>query len=375
MRWMLVFVPAAFLLQWMEANPVLVFCTALAAVIPLVELMGSSTEGIAAKLGPTIGGLLNSSLNNLPEFIIGAVALANGLSAVVKASLTGSILVNLLVGLGASLVIGGLKYGPQKFDRRNLRVSGSMLLLCAFCFVVPAVFRIGTPEGTRDLSTEIAVVLLVVYVVNVFVTVFGSKQQSISTEGPPEEGEEPPATPMWRSLILLAIAAVVLGLVSDILSEALEPTAKLLGLSNTFSGIVLLGGVGGIGEVLTAIRFARAGRSELVLGVTVGSTIQMVLLIAPLLVLAGLALGQPMNLAFTSFEVVAIVLAALVTRELIEDGRSNWLEGLLLLTMYLILAFGFYHLPDAVVESEQTAINGTTAVSPPAAAPAAAPAP
>lgn len=358
MRWMLVCVPAAFALQWMEANPVLVFCTALAAVIPLVELMGSSTEGIAAKLGPTIGGLLNSSLNNLPEFIIGAVALSNGLSAVVKASLTGSILVNLLVGLGASLFIGGIKYGPQKFDRRNLQVSGSMLLLCAFCFVVPAVFRIGTPEGTRDLSTEIAVVLLAVYVVNVFVTVFGSKSQAISTEGPPEEGEEPSATPMWRSLIVLAIAAVVLGLISDILSEALEPTAKLLGLSNTFSGIVLLGGVGGIGEVLTAIRFARAGRSELVLGVTVGSTIQMVLLIAPLLVLAGLVLGQPMNLAFTSFEVVAIVLAALVTRELIEDGRSNWLEGLLLLTMYLILAFGFYHLPDQVVESEQMAING-----------------
>lgn len=361
MRWMLICVPVAFALQWMDANPVLVFCMALAAVIPLVDLMGSSTEGIAAKLGPTIGGLLNSSLNNLPEFIIGAVALANGLSAVVKASLTGSILVNLLVGLGASLAIGGIKYGPQRFDKRNLQVSGLMLLMCAFCFVVPAVFRIGTPEGTRDLSTEIAVVLLVVYVLNVFVTVFGNSNQGMSSEAAAEGGEEEPATPMWRSLIVLGIAAVVLGLVSDILSEALEPTAERLGLSNTFSGIVLLGGVGGLGEVLTAIRFARAGRSELVLGVTVGSTIQMVLLIAPLLVLSGLALGQPMNLAFTSFEVVAIVLAALVARELIEDGRSNWLEGVLLLTMYLILAFGFYHLPDDVVESEMMQINGNAA--------------
>jgi Ca2+:H+ antiporter len=347
MRWMLICVPVAFALQWMEASPVLVFCAALAAVIPLVEVMGSSTEGIAAKLGPTIGGLLNSSLNNLPEFIIGAVALSNGLSNVVKASLTGSILVNLLIGLGASLFIGGIKYGPQRFNRQHLRVSGSMLLLCAFCFIVPAMFKIGTPEGTRDLSTEIAVVLLVVYVVNIFVTVFGTAGQKVATEGPPETGkEEVSAVPMWQGLLVLAVAAVVLGLVSDILSEALEPTAKQLHLSDTFSGIVLLGGVGGIGEVLTAIRFARAGKSELVLGVTVGSTIQMVLLIAPLLVLSGLALGQPMNLVFTSFEVVSIVVAVLVARELIEDGRSNWLEGLLLLAMYLILAFGFYHLPD-----------------------------
>ena len=363
MRWMLICVPAAFALQWMDANPVLVFCMALAAVIPLVDVMGSSTEGIAAKLGPTIGGLLNSSLNNLPEFIIGAVALANGRSAVVKASLTGSILVNLLVGLGASMFIGGIKFGPQRFDKRNLQVSGSMLLMCAFCFVVPAVFRIGTPEGTRDLSTEIAVVLLVVYVLNVFVTIFGSSSQGMSSDAAEEGGEEGPPAPMWRSLVVLGVAAVVLGLVSDILSEALEPTAARLGLSNTFSGIVLLGGVGGIGEVLTAIRFARAGRSELVLGVTVGSTIQMVLLIAPLLVLSGLALGQPMNLAFTSFEVVAIVLASLVARELIEDGRSNWLEGVLLLTMYLILAFGFYHLPDDVVESEMMQINGDAAAA------------
>jgi len=213
-----------------------------------------------------------------------------------------------------------------------------------------------------------------VYVVNVFVTVFGSSSQGISTQGPPEEGEAPPESPIWRNLVVLAMTAVVLGLVSDILSEALEPTAKQLGLSNTFSGIVLLGGVGGIGEVLTAIRFARAGRSELVLSVTVGSTIQMVLLIAPLLVLAGLVLGQPMNLAFTSFEVVSIVVAVLVARELIEDGRSNWLEGLLLLTMYLILAFGLYHLPDAVVASEQSAINGGAAESAAPASPAAAPA-
>lgn len=355
MRWLLVFVPAAVVLDWLKADAVLVFATALAAIPPLVELMGGATERLSARLGPTAGGLLNSSLNNLPEFIIGVVALANGLAPVVKASLTGSILVNLLVGLGISLVIGGLRYGPQKFDRRSLRISGSMLLLCAFCFVVPAVFRIGTPGGARDLSTEISGVLLVVYLVNVLVTLFAGPESQISTERV-EEAHAPPGR-IPRNFAVLVGSAVVLAVISDILSKSLEPTAEQLGLSQTFSGIVLLGGVGGIGEVLTAIRFARAGRSELVLSVTVGSTIQMVLLVAPLLVFSGLVLGEPMNLSFTTFEIVAIVIAALIARELIEDGRANWFEGVLLLATYVILVFGFYHLPDRVVNQEREAIE------------------
>ena len=145
---------------------------------------------------------------------------------------------------------------------------------------------------------------------------------------------------------------------SDALSESLSPTAKSLGLSDTFSGIVLLGGVGGIGEVLTAIRFARQGKQELVMAATVGSTIQMVLLVAPLLVFTGVAIGEPMNLAFSVFEVVAIVLAIVVAREVMNAGQANWMEGLVLLATYLILAIGFYHLPDGVVARDRMAAEG-----------------
>ena len=354
-RWMLLLVPAVFGLRAAGAEPALVFAIALAAIVPLVALMGEATERLASRFGPVIGGLVNSTLANAPEFIIGAVALHNGLGSVVKASLTGSILVNLLVGLGAALLVGGLTHGQSRFDRRRLKTSGSMLLMCGFCFIVPAVFRIGTPEGTRGLSQELSCVLLAIYVMNVLVNLLGRQNESITPEGRIDSVD--PTIPIWRPTAALGLAAFGLALVSDALAESLGPTAKLLGLSDTFSGIVLLGGVGGVGEVLTAIRFARSGRKELVLAATVGSTIQMVLLVAPLLVFSGILLGEPLDLCFSMFEVVAIVLAIFLAREIIADGRATWIEGFLLLATYVILAIGFYHIPDSAVEGDQQAVS------------------
>jgi Ca2+:H+ antiporter len=366
MKWLLLCVPAALVLQWLEGNPLLIFVLSLTAIVPLVEVMGDTTEQLAARLGPTIGGLLNATLANAPELIIGCVALRNGLAPVVKASLTGSILVNMLVGLGCALVIGGAKYGVQRFDRKRLRTSVAMLMLCASCFIVPAVFTFSQPAATRDLSTEIAVVLLIVYVINVLVTLFGRRHEGI---GPDEDlPAEAPALSLGSALAILAAAAIALALVSDALSESLLPTAEELGLSDIFSGVVLLGGVGGMGEVLSAIRFSRSGRQELVLAVTVGSTIQMVLLVAPLLVLTGRFMGQPMNLSFSAFEVVAIVLSVIMARELIDDGKVSWMEGVLLLATYLIFIFAFYHLPN-----QDTAKPGSDAASAAGAAATAAP--
>jgi Ca2+:H+ antiporter len=344
-RWLIAAVPVAFGLAWQDAPPLAVFAAALVSIVPLVGLIGDATERLAARLGPTLGGLFNSTLNNLPELIIGGVALANGLAPVVKASLTGAILANLLVSLGIALIAGGLRHGEQKFDPRRLAVNGSMLMICAFCFIVPAMFNIGTPEGTRDLSFEMSFVLIGIYALNVAVTLFGG---SGGTNLPDDQGidDEHAATPVWRSLLVLVAAAGCLGAVTEVLSHALEPTARQLGLSATFSGLVLLGGVGSLGEVLSGYHFARRGKPSLVLAATVGSTIQLVLLVAPLLVFAGRVMGQPMDLAFTGFEVVAIVLATIITRELIADGKANWFEGCLLLGVYLILAIGFYHLPQ-----------------------------
>ncbi|MFM7136862.1 MAG: calcium/proton exchanger [Planctomycetota bacterium] len=343
-RWLLLAVPLAYGLAWRDAPAPAVFAAALVAILPLVGLIGTATERLASRLGPTLGGLFNSTLNNLPELIIGGVALANGLAEVVKASLTGAILANLLVSLGVALIAGGLRHGQQRFDPRRLAVNGSMLMICAFCFIVPAMFNIGTPDGTRDLSFEMSFVLIGMYLTNVVVTLFGGDGGTSLPEGHGFDVADA-ATPVWRSLVTLIVAAACLGLVTEILSHALEPTAERLGLSKTFSGLVLLGGVGSLGEVLSGFHFARRGKPSLVLAATVGSTIQLVLLVAPLLVFAGRILGQPMDLAFTGFEVVAIVLATVITRELIADGTATWFEGFLLLGVYLILAIGFYHLP------------------------------
>lgn len=283
-RWMLAAVPLACGLAWWDAHPLVVFCASLAAIVPLVGVMGDATERLASRLGAGVGGLLNATLNNLPELIIGVVALSNGLAAVVKASLTGAILANLLVSLGIALINGGLRYGEQMIDSHRLRVSGSMLMICAFCFIVPAAFSLGTPDGTRDLSLEMSVVLVAIYCVNVAVTVFlPGGGEATAGESVADDASAPP---VWGSLALLVAAAVMLALTSELLAESLEPTAALLGLSKTFSGLVLVGGVGSVGEILTSARFARQGRPSLVLGATVGSSIQLVLLVAPLLVFA-----------------------------------------------------------------------------------------
>ena len=343
MKWLLLCVPLTVLLHWSDAAPSLVFATALIAILPLVDLMAGATERLAGRLGPSVGGLLNATLANAPELIIGLAGLTNGLGSVVKASLTGSILVNLLVGLGCALVIGGVKFGTRRFDREHLRTNASMLLLCSFCFIVPAVFQVGVPEASRELSREIAIVLLLVYVINLIGLFFNHRATAAASPMPDEETKR---VPLARTLLQLGLAAAALALVSDILTESLQPMAQSLGLSDVFSGVVLLGGVGGCGEILTAIRFARSGRQELVLAVTVGSTIQMVLLVAPLLVLLGPLVGEPLDLAFSTIEVVAIVIAVVVTRELITDGKVTWMEGVLLLATYAIFAFAFYHIPD-----------------------------
>jgi len=347
--WLVVAVPLAMAAERLGASPVLVFGLSLVAIFALAGVMGRATEDVSAGLGHASGGVLNATLANLPELIIGTVALANGYPAVVKASLTGAILANLLLGLGVALVTGGLRHGVLRFDSGRLRMASSMLVLCAFCFVVPAVFNLGTPDGTRDLSLEMSVVLVAMYALHVGVTLFARRAPTgLEVDEGPAEGA-PHAAPhasTGRNLAVLVAAAVGLGLVSETMSDALEPTAAALGLSQTFSGLVLLGAAGSLGEILAGVHFARRGRSSLLLATTVGSTIQIVLLVAPLLVFAGRFLGQPMDLAFTSFEVVAIVLAAVITRELIQDGSATWFEGVLLIAAYVILAIGFFHLPE-----------------------------
>ena len=324
---------------------IVVFVISILSIFLLVGVLGVATEKLAGKLGQTVGGLLNASLSNLPELIIGTVALVNGYSTVAKASITGSILANLLLGLGLAIVVGDIRHGNLRFESAHLRSSSSMLMLCSFCFIVPAVFNLGTPDGTRDLSLEMSLVLLAVYFVNVFGTIFSKRKEGHELEGGEIRDEHPGESIVQVSLVML-IAAIGLGFASETMANALEPTSELLGLSETFSGLIFLGAVGSLGEIISGTRFARKGQSGLLLASTMGTTIQIVLVVAPLLVIIGRLIGQPMDLAFTSFEVVSIVLAPVITRELVQDGKANWFEGVLLIATYIIIAIGYFHLPD-----------------------------
>jgi Ca2+:H+ antiporter len=324
---------------------IVVFVISILSIFLLVGVLGVATEKLAGKLGQTVGGLLNASLSNLPELIIGTVALVNGYSTVAKASITGSILANLLLGLGLAIVVGDIRHGNLRFESAHLRSSSSMLMLCSFCFIVPAVFNLGTPDGTRDLSLEMSLVLLAVYFVNVFGTIFSKRKEGHGLEDG-EIRDEHPGESIGQVTMVMLVAAIGLGFASETMANALEPTSDLLGLSETFSGLIFLGAVGSLGEIISGTRFARKGQSGLLLASTMGTTIQIVLVVAPLLVIIGRLIGQPMDLAFTSFEVVSIVLASVITRELVQDGKANWFEGVLLIATYIIIAIGYFHLPD-----------------------------
>lgn len=349
--WPILGVIIAVSLERMHGPSLVVFSISILCMYLLVGLLGSATENLAAKFGATVGGLLNASMSNLAELIIGFVALANGFPAVAKASITGAILANLLLGLGIAIVAGDLRHGNLRFESAKLRTSSSMLMLCSFCFIVPAVFNLGTPDGNRDLSYEMSLVLLSVYVVNVFGTLMGQgakeKHSGELTDSQDEHEEvEGSSDSTWKSVAIMCIAAVGLGFACETMANSLEPTSELLGFSQSFSGLIFLGAVGSLGEIISGTRFARKGQSSLLLAATMGTTIQTVLVVAPLLVIGGRLIGQPMDLAFSSFEVVSIVLASVITRELVQDGKANWFEGVLLIATYLILAIGYFHLPS-----------------------------
>jgi len=346
---LLLAIPIALALRWLDASPSLVFLVSLVAIYPLAEIMAEATEALSATLGSTVGGLLNASLNNAPEIIIAMFALKNGLGEVVKASITGSILIELLFGLGLAMFVGGLKHGTQRFDEESIQIHAGLLTLCGFGLIIPAVFSLSSPKEELELSWEICVVLLLIYLTSLGITLFRKVEAEPGdvTVLPEVAPGEAPAE-VWsrgKSLTVLTVSTLVLAVMSEVVTDALEPTSAQLGLTPIFSGIILLAGAGGIGEIISAVRFAGNNKMDLAIEASIGSSIQMILLAVPLLVFSAPLLGANMNLLFTSVEVMSIVLTVVVIRTITNDGRSTWLEGLMLLAVYFMLAIGFYYLP------------------------------
>jgi Ca2+:H+ antiporter len=356
LNWLLVFIPIGVGLDWYGANPILVFLASSLAIMPLAELMGSATEALSQYLGPTYGGLLNASLNNAPEIIIAGFALHQGLVPIVKASLTGSIVGNLLLGLGLSMFAGGLKFRSQKFDPNVAQINGALLTLASFGLIIPAVFRFSSTSES-GISLEIASILFLVYVASLIYTVVTSKvavgKEAVKAELK-EKGDRldeleelSNSKRMGRNRAIGILAAVTVGLavMSEVMTGAIEPAASTLGLTPLFAGVFLLALVSNVPQLFNAVQFARKDQMDLSIGITVGASTQVALLVAPVLVFFGFIMRQNMNLVFSQFELVAIVLAVLVTRMLITDGKSNWLEGLMLVAVYLMLGFGFFYAP------------------------------
>jgi Ca2+:H+ antiporter len=350
MNWLLVFVPVTVALEFLVPDRhLLVFAASSLAILPLAGLMGHATEELADRLGEGIGGLLNATFGNAAELIIAFAALRAGLHDVVKASIVGSIIGNILLVLGAAMLAGGLRRTEQHFNATAARSQATMLTLAAIALILPAAFRVAsgaTAEGLGRLSIAISVVLLFVYLLNlVFALVTHPTLFAGSHTGDARNGNAG-AWSVRTSAVVLAGATALIAWMSEILVGAIEPTAHELGLSNVFVGVFVVAILGNAAEHATAISAALKDRMDLSLSIAIGSSVQIALFVAPVLVLASLLIGpRPLDLAFPTGLVLMVFLSVLIAGQVAGDGRSDWLKGTQLLAVYLVLGITYFFIP------------------------------
>ena len=335
-------------LAWVVgADPTLLFVVSAAAILGLAWVVGLSTERLGALTSPQVGGILNATFGNIAELIIAFFALQAGLVEVVKASLTGSIIGNLLLVLGASVLVGGIRNGIQRFDPRVAGSNAALLVVAAIGFFVPAVFALSAGTGQPETITEESVLVAGILIVGYVLSLVFQFTNSSRTLG----GHEPAAEhggPAWSrsvAILVLLVAAALLAVLSEILVSSIEPFIETFGLSQIFVGVILIPTIGNLAEHLVAVQLAWKNRMEFSMAVAYGSSLQVALFVGPVLVLLGVLMGQPMNLVFTPLEVAAVGAAVGISALIALDGESNWLEGALLMIVYVILAVSFFELP------------------------------
>ena len=361
--WLLIFVPISIALHFMgESYKTWLFITSCIAIIPLAGWMGRATEHLAEQVGEGVGGLLNATFGNAAELIIALMALNKGLTDVVKASITGSIIGNVLLVLGLSILAGGLKFHEQKFNRTAARSSATALLLAAIALVIPTVFHVAAGNGwtaqkEQQLSLAIAVVLILTYAATLWFSlkthkglfIGHSAENSVADEDDDAHGGE-----HWskqKSVVILVIATMLVGLISEFLVGAIETARHQLGLTEVFVGVIVVAIIGNAAEHSSAILMALRNKMDLTLGIAIGSSLQIALFVAPVLVFASYAFGKPMDLEFGIAEIIAVVVAVGIAGQISGDGESNWLEGAQLLSVYIILGIMFFFLPPTEHET------------------------
>jgi Ca2+:H+ antiporter len=344
----LVFVPVAIGLGLSHASPTWVFITCCLAILPLAGLMGEATENLSHHVGPNIGGLLNATFGNAAELIIAFMALRAGEHEIVKASLTGSIIGNMLVVLGLAMLLGGWRYKELKFSHIAAESGSSMMVLAVVALVIPAVYGNVTdhlkPGQLESISFDIAWVLLAMYVASL---VFQLKSHAHLFHSEDEDAaEEIEHGHVWKkqtSFIVLLVAAAFVGWVAEFLVHAVDQAGQTLGLGKVFMGVVVVAIVGNAAEHSTAVIVAMRGKMDLAFNISMGSSMQIALFVAPVLVIAAHWMGTPLGLEFSILEVVAVMLSTGAVALLVSNGRTNWFEGLQLIAIYAILAIAFYY--------------------------------
>jgi Ca2+:H+ antiporter len=347
---LLLSLPLAIVAELLHWPPMAIFAASAVAIIPLAGLLGEATEVLAEKIGPRFGGLLNATLGNAAELIITIIAIRAGELELVKASLIGSVLGNILLVLGLSILLGGLRHGLQRFDRANAGMDATMLILAVLAISVPSIFNAAIePDKVRveELSLTTAGVMLLIYALAIV--------YQFRAHTPAEE--TPTAVPpthtahRWNSRVALAIlGGSVLGIaiMSEFLVGSIEPVTSALGMSEFFVGIIIIPLIGNVAEHLVAVKVAMQNEMDLSLSIANGSSLQIALFVAPILVFISLLLGNPLTLEFNNFELIALTASGAIAAFIAIDGRSNWLEGAMLLAVYAILTLAFFFLPATV---------------------------
>jgi Ca2+:H+ antiporter len=368
---LLVFVPIAVWLHWQGGAELWVFVTSCLGIIPLAGLMGMATEQLAHRVGPTVGGLMNATFGNAAELIIALAALRQGEYEIVKASITGSVIGNILLVLGASQLLGGIRFERQVFNRTSAAMSATLMTLSAIGLVVPAILHglFAQPAAEMALAADdehslnllIAVVLFVSYLLSLLFTLVTHRHlfvlapvaaEAAATEAyasvEPREAERRWSVRAATLVLLVATAAVVV--LAEQLVKTVESVETDLGLSEIFIGVIVVAVIGNAAEHSSAVLVAWKNQMDLSFQIAVGSALQIALFVAPILVFASYVLGpEPMDLYFSTFEVIAVALSVLIVTMVAQDGESNWLEGALLLAVYVILGIAFFYMPHGAV--------------------------
>jgi Ca2+:H+ antiporter len=353
LQYLLALIPVAVAVDWFAPQwRVVAFATAAAAIAPLAAELGRTTEELAKKTGAAIGGLLNVTFGNAAEMIIGLTALRRGLGEVVKASISGAVIGNLLLVLGAALLAGGLRHPIQTFNATAARSRTTMLLLAATALIAPAAYHYlasgRSSTGEKGLSLEVSIVLIISYVLGLVFSLRTHRELFAGNVGGMPAGEDRGqifSSPPWL-LVILTTITVLIAWMSEILVGCIEPVAHQLGMTQVFIGVIIVAMVGNAAEHSTAILMAIRNHMDLVLSIAIGSSIQIALFVAPVLVFASYIVGpSPINLVLTPAEVLAVTFSVVIAGQICGDGESNWFEGVLLLAVYAIVAMLFYFLP------------------------------